>query len=98
MQANLELRGHWPDIQTQSCKKACPVAQRQHFRLRCHGQARVLRIIKEPELGVVCGSHLELQVDSGNPRPGWSTQQVPVDSEAHSESLCQNSSKNLASV
>lgn len=59
------------------------MAQRQYFRLRCHWQTHVLRIIKEPELDVVCGSHLELQVDFGNPRPVWSTQQVPVEPEVH---------------
>lgn len=77
------------------------MAQRQHFRLRCHWQTHVLRIIKEPELDVVCGSHLELQVDFGNPRPVWSTQQVLVEPEIHSEHLCQtkqNNSKNLTSV
>lgn len=77
------------DIRIQSCKKACPVAQRQHFRLRCHWQAHVLRIIKEPALDVVCGSHFELQLDFGNPRPVWSTQQVPVEPGVHNESLCQ---------
>lgn len=93
--------GIGPDIQIQPCKKVCSMAQRQHFRLRCHWHTHVLRIIKEPELDVVCGSHLELQVDFGNPRPVWSTQQVPVVPEIHSEGLCQtkqNNSKNLASV
>lgn len=78
-----------PDIQIQPCKKVYSMAQRQHFRLRCHWQTHVLRIIKEPELDVVFGSHLELQVDFGNPRPVWSTQQVPVEPEIHSERLCQ---------